>query len=56
MNRATCVVVMAIASACVVSVAAAPQSQKKEIRFRNIFIREIPDAEAKRTLSQFPAK
>ena len=32
------------------------QTHGSEIRFRNIFIREIPEAEAKKTLSQFPAK
>ena len=32
------------------------QTHGSEIRFRNIFIREIPEAEAKKTLAQFPAK
>src|SRR5205809_2093955 len=32
------------------------QTHGSEIRFRDIFIREIPEAEAKKTLSQFPAK
>jgi 3-keto-disaccharide hydrolase len=32
------------------------QTHGSEIRFRNIFIREIPEAEAKKTLSQAPAK
>jgi hypothetical protein len=32
------------------------QTHGSEIRFRNIFIREISEAEAKKTLSQLPAK
>ena len=32
------------------------QTHGSEIRFRNVFIREIPEAEAKKTLSQLPAK
>jgi hypothetical protein len=32
------------------------QTHGSEIRFRNIFIREIPEAEAKKTLAQLPAK
>jgi hypothetical protein len=32
------------------------QTHGSEIRFRNIFIREIHEAEAKKTLAQFPAK
>jgi len=32
------------------------QTHGSEIRFRNIFIREIPEAEAKKTLSQLPGK
>jgi hypothetical protein len=32
------------------------QTHGSEIRFRNIFVREISDAEARKTLSQLPAK
>jgi hypothetical protein len=32
------------------------QTHGSEIRFRNIFIREISEAEAKKALSQLPAK